>query len=640
MNEPNLKNQNEYLSDRVVCMLIWLVFCVAGLIFALRLNVPPVLDEVGILANSAYMVGYDWSETVYTMGGYYYKYGISILYAPFLKLIDNPYAVYKSIMAFNMIIYSFIPVIAYRILKNHLGTARKQAVIMACISGLLPSCFLYQMYAKADSMLIFIPWLVLLILFELDKTEKDNKTKRALLSILLAFTGVYAFAVHTRGIVVVIATVMTVLLARLINKKKLANIPVYLASTIVFLAADKLISNVFYDGVYGIYGTGHASAESFDFEYLKKIFSAEGMRSFLKLITGWLYDGINVSFGIILIGGICGILLILKRKNAKHVIFSLFAVLNFLGSFGMGVIFFFPSANRYYIGEMISRSDRLIYDRYMATGYGPLILLGIYILFIRTDYCKKAVKFISGFIYAGVFAGFFIKCAGYLEGVTGCARYFIAMCPFLSVDGGQTFDAFENIKQALLFAGIFDAAVFLLLMITVEIVKKEKIRTYIGGGIVIAASVFLIISCYCKIRISRDESLYRWTKEPAELLNELSDLADEYPVLWDNSAKDIKHYRFLCKKYIVGSYCTDTSKADNCFIISKKNRFIKDYFNDDYYTFACFDYENTSKDMVYVKGEALKERLENMGYEMLRYTGRLKPVTLPDTPMKFISKTE
>ena len=93
MNEPNLKNQNEYLSDRVVCMLIWLVFCVAGLIFALRLNVPPVLDEVGILANSAYMDGYDWSETVYTMGGYYYKYGISILYAPFLKLIDNPYAV-------------------------------------------------------------------------------------------------------------------------------------------------------------------------------------------------------------------------------------------------------------------------------------------------------------------------------------------------------------------------------------------------------------------------------------------------------------------------------------------------------------------------------------------------------------------
>lgn len=630
-------NEKLNISDRSIGLLLWAAFFGLGLLAALQLNVPPVLDEVGILANSAYMTGRDWSQTVYTMGSYYYKYGLSVLYAPFLALIDDPFVLYKVLLAFNMAIYAFIPVISYRIVKNYFGTGKTEAVLISAASGLIPSCFLYQLYAKADSMLIFLPWVVMLLLLELDKTEKDNAKKRIILSILLSFTSVYAFAVHTRGLVVIIATFLTVVLSLLIGKKRLVNLPVYLASTGAFLVIDKLIANVFKNGVYGFYGTQHASAESFDFEYLKNIFTKEGFASIFKLITGWLFDSLSASFGIIGIAVVCAVIYIIKHKNLGKLTFTLFALLNFLGAFGMGILFFFPCANKYYTAEFISRSDRLIYDRYMAAGYGLIILLGIYVLVVRRDVLLLRFKIFCGAVYGAVFAVFFLKCAHYLEGVTGAARYFIPLCSFLNVEGGTTYAAFDGITQSLLYTGIMSAAIFVVLLLLSGLLKSRKIRTFAVITVILAGFGFVLITCYGKIRLSRDESLYRWTNETARMLNEVDELADEYPVLWEGSARDIKHYQFLCKDFKVGSYCTDAKNAEDCFIISKKGKFLKDYYDKDYYLIDAFDYENAAKDMVYVKGHGLASRLKEMGYGVTLYEGKLKKAEIPDDPQEFKS---
>lgn len=633
------ENRNKInISDRTIGLFLWFVFFGLGLIAALRLNIPPVLDEVGILANSAYLTGRDWSETVYTMGSYYYKYGLSVLYAPFLALIDNPYILYKALLAFNMAVYAFVPVISFIILRRHFETERTESVLISAGTGLIPSCFLYQMYAKADSMLIFLPWVVMLILLELEKTEKENIKKKAVLSVLLSFCSVYAFAVHTRGLVVIIAAFLTVFLSRLIEKKSLVNFPLYFGSTAVFLFLDKLAANAVKNGVYGFYGTQHASAESFDFEYLKKIFSREGICTSLKLMTGWLFDSFSATLGILLIAVIAAVVYIIKHKKLGKLTFTLFALLNFLGAFGMGIIFFFPVANKYYIGEMISRSDRLIYDRYMAAGYGLIVLFGIYVLTLNREVLILKLKLLCGTVYAGVFAVFFIKCAHYLEGVTGAARYFIPLCSFLKVNGGTTYDAFENITQALLYAGIFSACLFVVLLLISGLVKKEKLRTTVIMSVIFLSFGFILITCYGKIRLSRDESLYKWTNEPAEILNEIGEAAEEYPILWDGSARDIKHYQFLCKDFVVGSYCTDTKNSENCFIISKKGRFIKEYYNDDYYLFDDFDYDNAAKDIVYVKGAQLAGRLEELGYKLTKYTGKLKKADIPDDPQEFKSR--
>ena len=59
--------------------------------------------------------------------------------------------------------------------------------------------------------------------------------------------------------------------------------------------------------------------------------------------------------------------------------------------------------------------------------------------------------------------------------------------------------------------------------------------------------------------------------------------------------------------------------ADNYFIISKHDDIDMTWYNQDYYLFDDFDYENADYDIIYVKGEQLKEKMEQLGYTMVKY---------------------
>ena len=51
---------------------------------------------------------------------------------------------------------------------------------------------------------------------------------------------------------------------------------------------------------------------------------------------------------------------------------------------------------------------------------------------------------------------------------------------------------------------------------------------------------------------------------------------------------------------------------------------MKDFYDNDYYIFDDFDYANANKDIVYIKGKELAERLKDMGYSISEYKGKLK----------------
>ena len=68
--------------------------------------------------------------------------------------------------------------------------------------------------------------------------------------------------------------------------------------------------------------------------------------------------------------------------------------------------------------------------------------------------------------------------------------------------------------------------------------------------------------------------------------------------------------------------------TDNYFIISAKDDIDLTWYEDDYYLFEAFDYKNADYDIVYVKGKQLKEKLEQLGYRMIKYDEELyKDVT-------------
>ena len=53
---------------------------------------------------------------------------------------------------------------------------------------------------------------------------------------------------------------------------------------------------------------------------------------------------------------------------------------------------------------------------------------------------------------------------------------------------------------------------------------------------------------------------------------------------------------------------------------SKKNEKVYDNIKN---TFEAFDYKNADYDIVYVKGKQLKEKLEQLGYRMIKYDEEL-----------------
>ena len=65
-------------------------------------------------------------------------------------------------------------------------------------------------------------------------------------------------------------------------------------------------------------------------------------------------------------------------------------------------------------------------------------------------------------------------------------------------------------------------------------------------------------------------------------------------------------------------------------MIVQKGHFLKEYYNDDYYVFDDFDYENATRDIVYVKGSKLADRLKEKGYGMTKYEGKLKKAKYPE----------
>ena len=264
------------LSDKNIKILLYVVFAIGSVLCAINLCVPGVLDEVGTLANTAFMAGDDWSKCVQSMGGFYYKYGQSVLYYPFYLLLRRqPYVMYPVLVSFQMLILSLTPVIAYHISRKYLKVESKLTALLISVAGTgISSIWLYAEYTRGDLMLIFLPWPLALILLKLSTLNKeDNKTQRNLLSILLAFVAVYAYSAHSRGIVLVIATALTVIFASLFLKKHLVNYLYYIPASAVFLAIDKVLSGIFKKGVFGQYQPKHANADSFDYETFMKIFT-------------------------------------------------------------------------------------------------------------------------------------------------------------------------------------------------------------------------------------------------------------------------------------------------------------------------------------------------------------------------------
>ena len=600
------------------------------ILWAERLTVPVISDETTTMANAAWLTGYDWSLMVASLGGLYYRYGQSLLTIPFFQIFSNPEMIYRMSMILQAVIQvSIIPVI-YLICKRHLQMqSEKMAVLYGMAVCFVPSMALYVFYYRGDFLLGVLPWYVLLALLESMKAVNQGKKGQQILWTILAilFT-MLSYAAHTRGIIVIIALLLTVIILRLAEKKKTIYWPVFFIILLLLAALDYEFGSVLKNALYSIGGLNANSLESTDVKGYFTFFSYTALKDLVMICLSWLYTLLVSTQGLVGIGvvvGIWGLIHVVydrKVMTLQEKTIVLFSMLIFSGYYAAGALFFRGTYIAAQSGELEKRIDRLLYDRYAICGAGMIIFVALYALCTKKNWLKWKNKLLCliglggiTFVWIKKILPIAVKYKGYIYNT-------IILNTFQKIEkSSQILSGHSYSKTGLVLISILGIGIMIsILLISIS---RSKKMPYVLLAIVLVSDLVLIQVNYIKIRKASNDYVTEATHNVVQFMQQFEDeVTGEFPYILKGGLSGIKiqFYQSQLMSYkMFGKKQEEQVNADNYFIISKHDDIDMTWYNHDYYLFDDFDYENADYDIIYVKGEQLKEKMEQLGYTMVKY---------------------
>lgn len=618
----------------------WILYGSVFAVYALMgvvLHVPPVGDEVGTAANTMLLLGHNWAEHLYSYGGFYYKYGMTLLQLPVLALVQDGVLAYKLLMVVNALLVATIPVMAYVILRRYLPAAERPisertAVLLSVAVAILPEMVLQSLYLRADAALVVFPWvLILLFMGAMQAAEQGEKKRLVRCSVLLGAVSVYAYMCHVRGLVLLIACVMTVFLLSLMYKKPVVSLPAYGLTTAVLLVIDRPLT-VFFRNALFPYGVVHGEMGTYDFEYLTRMFtSITGAFSFVKGVAGWLYATFVSTAGLVLLGGIAALLFLwffLRKKQdvtSAEIGLSVVGLLVACGTLLMGLLFMYGHIDDLYNGTTLEMGDALLYTRYTAGALGPLVLLAFYGFIVRGNLLGWKVKTAWLGVSLAIFGLVAWKIAPIVEKRVLRLHYLMTMNTFLKIEPGQSGGAMPHIALALVLAGGLALAAMLVIWLLLE---KKKTTVALLLFIVYCGSLLGVN--YVKVRLWRDDLLFECGAAAMEFIEKNRDLAEDYPLIAMPTSTYLKSYQLALREFNTVKLDSDFAQADSDHFIVMPNK-ANDTVRDDndeayelepggvYYIIEEYDYSPGAQDVVYVQGEGLRQDLEARGYTLAPY---------------------
>jgi len=415
------------------------------------------------MASAAFLTGHDWSGFL-AQDGYYYKYGQALWYIIPFALIDNAAIRYKVMLVINSILTSLIPVIAYHITVKYHFSDKRNAFAISLLTGLFPPMLLYSKYTWAETLLFVIPWLIVMLLLKLYMDDGISGNK--ICSAAVAALAVYAFMVHQRGMVIVLATTITVLIIAYRRKGRVSIIS-YMSVLVLGLLIDGNISKWQKMNVYaGAVLEHNTLADFLKPEIYQKMFTLKGIKAIVTPLIGWLYNCTCSTFGLAL-AGLClmfGIVVKLMKdkehKEAKDII-AMQGTLCFLGSLALGLLFFFQSSYGYLDGTQVNRCDHLLFGRYLESSVSMLFYFAL--VNMHNQYKNTKMLNIVLTIYAGMFIVVAVEILPLMRNVNCYVHSLMAMNIFMNTEGvTKTLDTIPNYTSALFLFGIVSMAVSLL----------------------------------------------------------------------------------------------------------------------------------------------------------------------------------
>lgn len=289
--------------DRGVMFLLYAVSVVLHALLSVTMELPAVHpDEIGVASIAAMYSGRDWSGIMGNIG-YYYGYIQALLYTPLFWLFgSSPFALYKSMLVMNGVLISFIPPIAYH-LASKLGVEKVwQKIIIASCSGLYITYIAHSKFIWNEAICSLLPWVLIWCVFM--AWDRKNRYSRFSMSVLTGFLCAVCYAAHQRLIAVVIALVLTLIIARVFFKENILNIPVFVLTAAVSFVTEHFCTQMIKNNVW----RGGADFNTFESEIDRfgNLTQPGGLDRFTGTLYGHLYSFMTSTLGL---GALAAVLL-------------------------------------------------------------------------------------------------------------------------------------------------------------------------------------------------------------------------------------------------------------------------------------------------------------------------------------------
>lgn len=594
------------------CFILFLIHIVVDSIPCFFLSLPCIVDGLNTMAGAAYLNGYHWTSYL-AADGYYYKYGQTYFYGLLFFLFKDPTVLYRSMLLINVVCAGVIPVTAYQICIRYLNMRnRVKAMFLSSVIGFMPCLILNNKQTWAETTLMVMPWILMELILKVYHTEEGDWPRQSLYGILISFFSVFAFMAHQRGVVVVIATLLTMLFVRFVSKRQNVLLTPYLIATAVFLTVDHMLENAMKTYVYAVnQGTTNSSLSFLDKELWEKLFSAKGIVTVIRMFYGWLFNVFTGSSGLLCIGLFMVITVFIhfiKKEKIipSEVLISVFCLLCFCGAFAMGGLFFFEDNFLYYFGGVLRRSDKLIYGRYLESSILLPSFFGLYYLIEKPRAFHRMGIWIV-FTSLSVWGFFTVNIAGAMDGVVTWISNLVTINGFCNMKGYEKgFVEIELLSKPLVIMGAAACAVMLLALC---------LRFH--SGLVCGLFLTVFLTCF---GWNSYNVLYRMNqyeednmKMVKEVIGQAGDVPEEFRVIYLDDELTRSSYQYVWKDYyIVTKRDSNRSSIDNMFMVSFLNEYNKELCQQDY--FELRNIEDSSEFYhVYIKGEELNSWLNQHG---------------------------
>ena len=348
-------------------------------------------DDIGMLGAAAYFAGYDWSDVVSHTK--YYGIVYHMFFAPVLRLVDNPTTIWFIILSTNIVLISVTCTFVFHIGVKYL--AMPNDFITAAFSIISSYVVNSDRNMSQEPILFFLTWLMAYLFIKF-----TNSNKKMLCIFLFLGVAIYAYLVHTRAIVFVIAIVGTLFFYIIQHKESTQKVKKIL---FILLAAfaTVLIASLLKDFIIQlIWKTSEPIANSeiplnssvLRMLSLKGILVCFDMFISNMVVTSNRLLGINsiaLIFAVILMfGSWKNIEEKLNIGEIKILLFIFSFICFFVGICGTSVVWGKGVVSTYLTDEVTYSYKGFTYYRYYATFFGPAI-------FVSLNECASNKKFRS-----------------------------------------------------------------------------------------------------------------------------------------------------------------------------------------------------------------------------------------------------